>query len=159
MKNLDVLYARPGHLVRRCHQICVSLFLDECGPFDITPIQYAVLAALEASPGIEQIKLAGLVALDRSSTGYVIDRLEARALVRRQPCPSDRRLKRISLTLLGEVLIRDMHDYVERAQERILAPLNREERVQFMKLLTRMADVNNEFSRAPLVLAEKRLSA
>ena len=157
--TLDDLHSRPGHLIRRCHQISVSLFLDECEQFDITPVQYAVLAALKVKPGIEQIKLAGLVALDRSTTGYVVDRLEVRALVRRKSCKTDRRLKRISLSVPGEALVDDMQDAVQRVQDKILAPLTPEERIQFTAFLMRLADVNNAFSRAPLVIGDNRLSA
>ena len=39
---------------------------------------------------------------------------------------------------------------VERAQERILAPLPPAERRLFMALLTRLVQVNNRYSRVPL---------
>lgn len=157
--QLEQLHGTPGHLIRRCQQIAVSLFLEECGPFDITPIQYAVLAALKARPDIEQIKLAGLAALDRSTTGYVVDRLEARKLVLRKPCAADRRLKRISLTASGEAIVDDIQTAIARTQDRILSPLNPEERALFTDFLTRLANVNNSYSRAPLIMAEKRVSA
>ena len=55
----------PGHLARRFQQIAVAVFLaevEEAG-FDLTPVQYAALAAVSANPR------------DRSSHPCRIDRL------------------------------------------------------------------------------------
>src|SRR6476660_9631495 len=67
----------PGHLARRFQQIAVAVFLAEVGDagFDLTPVQYAALATIEANPGLDQITLAGLIAYDRTSITGVIDRL------------------------------------------------------------------------------------
>lgn len=51
----------PGHLARRFQQIAVAVFLAEveAAGFDLTPVQYAALAAIAANPSIDQITLAG----------------------------------------------------------------------------------------------------
>jgi hypothetical protein len=36
-----VLYRMPGHLIRRLQQVAVSLFVEEVGSANITPVQYA----------------------------------------------------------------------------------------------------------------------
>ena len=61
------LYRMPGHLIRRCHQISVALFLEECAAYDATPQQYAVLSALAENDGVDQITLAGLCAFNRTT--------------------------------------------------------------------------------------------
>ncbi len=33
------LHGKPDHLIRRCQQIAVALFLDACAPHDLTPMQ------------------------------------------------------------------------------------------------------------------------
>jgi hypothetical protein len=43
------LSTRPGFLVRRLHQIHISLFMEACAEFRITPLQYSVLSILAAS--------------------------------------------------------------------------------------------------------------
>ena len=45
------IYAAPGHLVRRLHQIAVSIFLEQTRGFRITPVQYSALSAIRAFPG------------------------------------------------------------------------------------------------------------
>ena len=84
----------PGHYIRRLHQIAVAIFLQEVEPHGVTPVQFAALQALAHAPGIEQHSLARSVALDASTAGGVLDRLEARGLVVRSVDPGDRRVRR-----------------------------------------------------------------
>jgi hypothetical protein len=39
MKNAAALWARPGFLVRRLHQISVAIFMEEMASLEITPVQ------------------------------------------------------------------------------------------------------------------------
>jgi hypothetical protein len=57
---LDKLYRRPGFMIRRAHQIAVSLFLEETGALGITNRQYGIMLVLNAEPGIDQITVAKL---------------------------------------------------------------------------------------------------
>ena len=143
---LDDLRAAPGHLMRRCQQIAVSVFLDECRPWDLTPLQFAVLAELNRQGPDDQVGLGGALALDRTTIGVVVKKLEDRGLVERTVSEKDRR----SITREGTRLIRDVLPAAETAQDRMLAPLTAAERTQFMRLLGKMATGNNSESRAPL---------
>ena len=40
---MDAVYTAPGYLFRRMQQIAVSIFVEECKAFDLTPVQYAAL--------------------------------------------------------------------------------------------------------------------
>jgi len=147
----DPLYAKPGHLIRRCQQIAVALFMEEAGAdgFDVTPVQYAALAAIGEHPGIEAAALAARIAYDRSTLGDVIERLVGKRLVARAPDARDRRLKRLSLTAEGARLLAAIEPAVARAQARILAPLAPADRARFLALLAQLVDINNAHSRAP----------
>jgi DNA-binding MarR family transcriptional regulator len=146
----DALYGLPGHLIRRCHQISVALFHEECGAHNITPPQYGVLRMLAGHDGVDQITMAGMVALNRTTAGEVVSRLEAAKLLERRDCSEDRRMKRLYITKAGRQLVRDIGARVRRVQERLLEPLNKAERGLFIEFLARIASVNNELSRAPL---------
>lgn len=150
------LYDKPGHLMRRAQQIAVSIFAEECKEFGLTPVQYALLCAVRDNPGIDQITLASLVALDRSNTGDVIARLEERGLLQREPGRLDRRTKTLRITAEAADLIARMQEAVEESQRRILAPLTETEQQVFMTLLAKLVDVNNPLSRAPWRPATKR---
>jgi MarR family transcriptional regulator, lower aerobic nicotinate degradation pathway regulator len=141
--------AMPGHLVRRAQQIAVALFVEECGGFDITPVQYAALAAILAHPGIDATRLAGLIALDKPTTGGVVDRLAAKGLVARNSDATDRRSKQILLTADGKRLLKRAEPAVDRTQARLLAPLKSADRKTFTRLLRQLVESNNAVSRAP----------
>jgi DNA-binding MarR family transcriptional regulator len=144
--ELDTL---PGHHIRRLQQIAVALFLQEAEPLGVTPVQYAVLQAVANEPGLDQRTLAGRVALDTSTVAGVVDRLEARALLQRHASATDRRVRQLLLTPEGEALRAQVEPAMRRAQQRILAPLPRAERAEFLRLLRVLVDGNNEASRAP----------
>lgn len=149
--QLTHLYLQPGHLLRRAHQIAASIFHDELGS-QVTPIQYAVLRILKEHRGIDQVTLAGLVAIDTSTAASVALRLEEKALLTREVDPNNRRQRMLHLTVAGEDLLEQAKDGIYRLENRIFSGLTSEEAQQFMYLLQKMVDNNNTLSRAPLML-------
>jgi DNA-binding MarR family transcriptional regulator len=147
---MEDVYAKPGYLFRRMQQIAVSIFTEECRDFDLTPVQYAALTAIGTHAGIDATRLSQVIAFDRSTLGSVIERLEAKGHVERRPREEDRRVKLLYLTAGGMALLHAVREAVERAQLRMLAPLEASERQTLMKLLVRLVDLNNEASRVPL---------
>lgn len=131
-------YDAPGHLIRRAQQLAVAIFMEETSGFDVTPVQFAILSALIDAPGEDQVTLAGRVAFDPATFGSVIGRLEAKGLVQRQADPGDRRRKLLWTTVEGAAVARQMKPAVEKAQQRIVAPLNSEEQAQFTALLGKL---------------------
>jgi DNA-binding MarR family transcriptional regulator len=146
----EEIYAKPGHLIRRLQQIAVAIFVAETKAFDITPVQYASLLAVRLHPGIDQTTLMEAVAFDLSTIGEVVGRLEGKGLVKRLVSPKDRRAKVLYITAAGRRLLAQIEPNVEKAQERILAPLPRADRAPFMRALEHIVEANNELSRVPL---------
>ena len=140
----------PGHLIRRLQQIASALFLEQAKPFDFTPVQYAALVAIKTHPGLDQTALCNEIALDRSTIGDVVARLEKRGLIRRSSGSADRRTKSLRVTAAGSRMIRDIDPAVAATQRLILAPLKASERSAFMTMLKHLVHLNNEHSRAPL---------
>jgi DNA-binding MarR family transcriptional regulator len=136
--SLNELYSKPGHLIRRAHQVSWALFLDECSDYRVTPVQYAALVAIREQPGVDATRLSSLIAFDRATIGDVIDRLEKRKLVTRRQNPGDRRIKLLFLTKFGEDILVKADPAVSRVQKRLLEPLTKKERIVFIKLLTRI---------------------
>jgi MarR family transcriptional regulator, lower aerobic nicotinate degradation pathway regulator len=148
--TMDDVYTKPGYLFRRMQQIAVSIFVEESKDLDLTPVQYAALVAIRTHPGIDATRLSLVIAFDRSTLGSVIERLEAKKYIVRRPGTEDRRVKSLHLTAVGRSLLQKIMPAVDRAQERMLAPLKPTERAMLMELLTRLVDLNNEVSRVPL---------
>jgi DNA-binding MarR family transcriptional regulator len=143
------LDALPGPHIRRLHQIAVAIFLQETEAHGLTPVQYAAMQAVANTPGFDQRTLASTVGFDTSTIGGIIDRLEARGLILRSASPSDRRVRLLSLTDAGRALLEAIVPSVLRAQERMLEPLPKRERSEFMRMLRVLVTANNELSRAP----------
>lgn len=150
------LYQHPGHLLRRAQQISVSIFYDEMGS-ELTPVQYAMLSRLATHPGIDQVSLAGLAAIDTSTGATVCARLEEKGLLERRVLPHNRRQRALSITAAGQALLDGLVPGAQRLRERLLDPLSEQEQQVFMTLLAKLVHENNDQSRAPLAvpLAEK----
>lgn len=149
MTDLNML---PGHLIRRLHQISVSIFIAKTtqAGFDITPVQYAVLAVIGVHPRIDQATLAGLIAHDRVTIGGVIDRLSHKGYVARTVSKQDRRARELELTEAGKAILTLAGPVVREVQDQTLSGLSEDEGATFMALLRKATDTANELSRAPL---------
>jgi DNA-binding MarR family transcriptional regulator len=148
--TMDAVYGKPGYLFRRMQQIAVAIFVEECKACDLTPVQYAALVAIRSHPGIDATRLSAVIAFDRSTLGNVIERLQAKAWVERKPSRDDKRIKLLYLTKAGEALLRSVMPSVDRAQMRMMQPLQPKDRKTLMALMTQLVDLNNESSRVPL---------
>lgn len=143
---------RPGFLIRRLQQSAVAIFLREmtAAGHDLTPVQYAVLASIAANPGLDQARLAGLVALDKATVGGVVDRLLAKSFIARTINPADRRSRQLVLTDRGKAEMERCDGVVDQIQGKILAGLEQGEQAQFVTLLEKLVDATNQDSRAPM---------
>jgi DNA-binding MarR family transcriptional regulator len=148
----------PGHLARRFQQIAVAVFLAEVGDagFDLTPVQYAALAAIKLNPGIDQVTLAGLIAYDRTTITGVVDRLVQKGLLLRHASSRDRRARELQITDAGKRTLRGITPAVEAAQRSMLRGLTEKEGTDLVRLLRKAIAAGNELSRAPLRDAELR---
>lgn len=148
-KTPEPYLATPGHLLRRCHQISVAIFLDECQAFDLTPLQYVALSALATLGPMDKATIGGVVALDRTTVAVVVKNLEGRGLATTRPSEHDRRAKLVKITAKGLSLASSAQSAVAKAQERTVAPLTVKERNELLRLLRKLAQENNLLSRAP----------
>jgi DNA-binding MarR family transcriptional regulator len=139
--DMATIYGMPGHLIRRAHQVSTALFAEECGAFGLTSVQFAALYAVRAAGELDATRLAELIAFDRATIGDVLDRMEAKGWVARAGSPDDRRVKLIRLTAKGTALLKRVEPAVRRVQERLLAPLARQDRDRFLTLLYQIGRV------------------
>jgi DNA-binding MarR family transcriptional regulator len=119
---------------------------------DLTPVQYAILSRLAGHPGIDQVSLAGLAAIDTSTGATVCARLEEKGLLERKVIPHNRRQRALTITVAGARLLEALEPGAQRLRVRLLAPLTAQEQDLFMGLLAKLVNENNDQSRAPLAL-------
>ena len=153
MKVKDSLFQnladRPGHLIRRLHQIHVALFLEECGKHDLTPVQFGVLTVLLDGEVRDQVTIAALIGVDRNTAADVIRRLAKRALIERPDDPKDKRTKLAKITHDGKKLVEKVQPGMVKAQVRLIDPLSDDEYALFMELTQKLISANDLSSRAP----------
>jgi DNA-binding MarR family transcriptional regulator len=118
---------QAGHLLRRCQQRAVDLFVEEVtrdlGEHGPTPRQFAVLLCVHQRPGINQTDLVRMSGIDRSTLTEILRRLIDRGLIRRERTQADLRTNALFVTEPGEKLLRRALPAVMRAQRRIMAPI------------------------------------
>ncbi|SFK05002.1 MarR family winged helix-turn-helix transcriptional regulator [Celeribacter neptunius] len=151
------IHNMAGHLIRRLNQISASVFQErmKAQGLTMTSVQFAAMNAVRAHPGMDQARLAGMIAYDRATIGGVVDRLESKGLLTRRVCEQDRRARLVSLTEAGEALLDELIPVVRSFQEDILSGLSEAERAEFLRLAAKAADGGNHLSRAPLILEKK----
>ncbi len=140
------LWQRPGFLMRRLHQIHVSLFAEACASFETTPLQYSVMSALADRGAADQTTLAVAVALDRTTTTGIVKRLQARGLIARATSPRDKRAQTCTLTPEGRALLQAMEASARRAHEATVASLDPEQRRTLLALMSRVVEAHQASS-------------
>ena len=133
----------PGHLIRRLHQVSSAYFAEECGG-ELTAVQYAALVAIGSHPGIDATRLSEIIYFDRSTIGDVLDRIESKGWILREYTSSDRRIKRLELSSLGQEVLQHVEPGIRRVQDRLLAPLTAGEAKTLVRLLGKMADAGED---------------
>lgn len=144
------IWDRPGYLVRRLHQIHVAMFLDKVADGSMTPIQYGLLSILATRPNIDQFTIGEELGLDRANVAGILKRLEARKLISRIIDDENRRRKLCVATSKGIALVKQHEKAMKDCQTELLSPLSAQDRKQFMTLLSRLVEGNNESSRTSL---------
>ena len=99
---------RAEHDACRAWQLLMKFFFAQRGHLpsagaecDLSPIQCHVLHLIEPGRPLPMSRLADTLSCDASNVTGLVDRLESRGLVRRQPSPQDRRVKVLQLTPTG----------------------------------------------------------
>src|SRR6185295_2407956 len=136
-----------AHLARRFHQICLGVLAEVTEQQDLSPLQFAVLAALHDQPGLDQRRLAQRLGVDAVTAGHVVDALEKSELLDRQVHPDDRRARVLSLTHAGLELRMRLRPALAKAHARILAPLNQKEQATLITLLMRVVEGNEAYAK------------
>ena len=102
---------------------------------DISMWGYIVLTALAEQPVRTQAALAQAINADKSRIIGVLDDLQQRALIRRQPDTADRRVHLLSLTSAGDKLRRSVEAAIRDSEEEVLAGLPPADRETFLRSL------------------------
>ncbi|MEU9123985.1 MarR family transcriptional regulator [Streptomyces sp. NPDC048506] len=105
----------------------------------LTMWAYAVLLRLDEKPIRTQAALAEAIRADKTRIIAVLDDLEERKLIHRQPDPGDRRVRLLSLTPEGRRLRDATQSAIQQGEERLLARLPTADRDGLLRGLQALA--------------------
>jgi len=137
---------QPGFLLARIDQIATMLHGD--GAAGETLAQAEFLLLLDHGGDMPQIALARAAGVDKSTTAYILDNLEARNWIARTPDPQDRRRARIDLTPTSRALLPTIGRSYAALQAMLVAPLVAAEVPPFRAMLHAISA--NPLTPAPL---------
>ena len=128
---MSALFPSPGPRYRALLQLlrtAEALWNNSRVFFDrwkLSPSQFNILNLLSDQPdGCAQIDLSRSLIMHRSNVTGLVDRLEARGLVRRRDSENDRRAYRVVLTPEGRQLIHEILPHYYAAAEKVWGNLS-----------------------------------
>jgi DNA-binding MarR family transcriptional regulator len=137
----------PVHLAGQLGQIMKGVVSEVLEPHGLTPPHWGVMVAIAREPGTDQRRVCERQSMDPNSASRLIDELEEMGLVRRVPSATDRRANRLEFTDKGRRLRQKLRGPILEAQDRVLAPLEREEKHLLLQLLTRVVEANRTYAK------------
>ena len=115
---------------------------------DLTVAEFAILEVLYHKGPLLLGEVQQRILVSSGGITYLVDRLEARKLVERLPCPDDRRARYASLTPAGDALMTRIFPPHTDAIERAVSGLNAREQDDAIRLLRTLghaaADLSDE---------------
>jgi len=129
-----------GYLIARTHKALKKKITAIVGDYNLTVPQYGVLRRLYQNDGLPARDLVALLFMDSSTIMAVIDRLEAKGLVRREANRLDRRINNIHLTSKAKTMLPDLLAQVDELDQALHALLSPEETRSLRSALDRLYD-------------------
>ena len=123
-------------LVRLSHLV-QHVFAEVARAHDLTAQQLQLVCVLIGEP-LGMTELSRLMRLERSSMTGLVDRVQKRGLVAREPDPADRRAWRVALTEQGSGLATRAHDDVVARLDSLVAGLDGADRRRLAAILELM---------------------
>lgn len=115
---------RLGYLLKHAHLRYARLTSEALEPLGVSPRQWAALNCLDEQHGLSQREAADLLGVDRTTMVALVDELQAKGWVKRQPPPDDRRKNIVRLTSKGRDVMRRGTRLIDDCERRFLAPLS-----------------------------------
>jgi DNA-binding MarR family transcriptional regulator len=151
MKEKTATVRRPMsalHLLHRAGQCADELFALNVGKTELTPRQFAVLAAAAAAEDLSQTALVDATGIDRSTLADIVRRLVERGLLARRRTKTDARMYAVKLTAAGQAAMKSAGPVAESTDTTLLAVLPESQRKTFLNALDKIVETMGPISSA-----------
>jgi DNA-binding MarR family transcriptional regulator len=136
--DMSSLWSTAGFTLRMLDLRMMRSFSQRLAETDLTPAAATVVLLLQSNPGLPLGRLADAMMVKRPNMTKLVKRLEARALVRRSTAAGDKRSILLELTDRGQRNAKRLRALQLKHDAVALAALTPAERVQLMKLASRI---------------------
>ena len=127
-----------GYQLKQLRNALDRVVDEEMAEHDLTGVQWGPLLMLHYELGSTAADLARIGCVDTGAMTRMLDRLEAKGLLRRTPCPKDRRVIQLELTADGRRLCREIPFGLARVSNGLLRGFTQEEFETLKSFLRRM---------------------
>jgi DNA-binding MarR family transcriptional regulator len=124
-----------GYLVNDVARLMRTVYDRRVRSLGLTRSQWWVLNHLFRNPGAKQTELAAILEIERPTLGRLLDRLERKGWVRREPDAHDRRAWRVHLTPAAEPAMRKLRKQAFELRRDALKGVSAAEREHFVDTL------------------------
>ncbi|MFF5292500.1 MarR family winged helix-turn-helix transcriptional regulator [Paractinoplanes globisporus] len=132
--------SKASWLINKTSVHAHRLLTDAVAPVGGHGHHFLVLAALDEFGAASQMEIGQRIGIDRSDTHAIVNDLVEQGFAERAPDPEDRRRNIITITDAGRGRLAELDRILERVQDKLLGALSPGERRQFVALLTRVLD-------------------
>lgn len=136
--NAGFLESLVGYNTRRALLAITPGFLSAMATFELGMANFSVLSLIQYNPGVTSRQLAAALSIQPPNLVGIIDELEARGLIERQPHPRDRRATGLHLRPDGAKLMRKAERAVRKAEQASAAVLSEREQQMLIHLLRKL---------------------
>jgi DNA-binding MarR family transcriptional regulator len=142
IEKIDTSYLESlvGYNARRATLVIVDAFLQHMAVYDLRPVDFSVLSLIAHNPGITSRQLCSALNIQPPNLVGMVNTLEKRELVMRQPHPHDGRAMGLHLTPSGRKMVRNAEQTAARIEEDATTRLSASERKVLMQLLKKIYD-------------------
>lgn len=130
-----------GYNLKRAYVIVSADFRRAVGKDGFAPRVFSALSFIVQFPNITQSELARKLGIERSGLVAIIDELESRNFVARQPVPGDRRVQALAPTKAGKTAYLHAREVVRRHEADLLSDLSSQETETLIALLRKIRKI------------------
>ena len=140
VEKVDTSYLEGlvGYNARRAALAVIEVFLQRMAVYDLRPVDFSVLSLIAHNPGITSRQLCGTLGILPPNLVGMINALEKREVIARQPHPTDGRAMGLHLTEGGVKLMRDAERTAAQLEAEVATRLTPAESRTLIRLLKKV---------------------
>ena len=136
--NTRYLETLLGYNARRAALSVIGVFLERMAVYDLRPVDFSVLSLVTHNPGITSRQLCAALNILAPNLVGMVNALEKRDLIVRQPHPLDGRAMGLHLTPAGQALMRSAEKTAAQLEVDSTSRLTDAERKTLLQLLKKV---------------------